>query len=397
MNPLISVIIPVYNVEKYLEKCVDSVITQTYKNFEVILVDDGSTDKSGEICDFFSEKYEYIRTIHKTNGGLADSRNTGLEEAKGEYVYFLDSDDWIEKYALEVLVRQACIENLDVLLFDSRVVDENGKDILDKSHYMRYYRLGDYRGIYSGQEMFAKMIRNKEHYSSVPLLFIKRKAIKILFENILHEDELFTIQLLYSSKRVGYCPEILYVRRMRYGSIMTIPKTPMHYLGMLGVIRGILSIPNCDKNCIRYCCTMYQCSILIYNQLSNNDRIKIVDEKKKILIYFKKNNYYDSNRLKMLCLFSFLYPSYNHIFNEPNQTILSYYLNKVVLLRRYSLILDQLEHIDGKRYFILGTPIHGNLGDHAIAIAQRKMLEKIDPDAPIIEINMSVYRTLKRN
>lgn len=103
MKDLISIIIPVYNVEKYLEKCVESVINQTYKNIEIILVDDGSTDNSGKICDELSKKDERIKLIHKTNGGLSDARNAGLKIAKGNYIGFVDSDDYIKEDMFETL------------------------------------------------------------------------------------------------------------------------------------------------------------------------------------------------------------------------------------------------------------------------------------------------------
>lgn len=106
-DKLITIIIPVYNVEKYLRECIDSVIAQTYKNLEIILVDDGSIDKSGEICDEYSKKDSRIRVIHKKNGGLSDARNVALDIAKGEYIGFIDSDDYIEKDMFETLYKLA--------------------------------------------------------------------------------------------------------------------------------------------------------------------------------------------------------------------------------------------------------------------------------------------------
>ena len=103
MDELISVIIPVYNVELYLERCIDSVINQTYKDLEIILVDDGSTEKSSEICDQYKTKDRRIKVIHKENGGLSDARNHGFQVAVGEYVFFLDSDDWLHLDAIQVL------------------------------------------------------------------------------------------------------------------------------------------------------------------------------------------------------------------------------------------------------------------------------------------------------
>lgn len=106
-NPEISVIVPVYKVEKDLNKCIDSILLQTFKDFELILVDDGSPDKCGEICD----KYEYednrIKVIHKENGGVSSARNAGIDIARGKYINFVDSDDWIERESLEVLYKIA--------------------------------------------------------------------------------------------------------------------------------------------------------------------------------------------------------------------------------------------------------------------------------------------------
>ena len=100
---LISIIIPVYKVEKYLEKCIQSVINQTYENLQIILVDDGSPDNCGKICVEYAKKDHRIEVIHKSNGGLSDARNKGLEIAKGEYIGFVDSDDYIESDMYEVL------------------------------------------------------------------------------------------------------------------------------------------------------------------------------------------------------------------------------------------------------------------------------------------------------
>ena len=106
MNKLISIIIPVYNVEQYLNRCIDSVINQTYKNLEIILIDDGSTDNSGKICDEYALKDNRIKVIHKENGGVSSARNVGLDIAKGEYIGFVDSDDFIELDMYETLLNK---------------------------------------------------------------------------------------------------------------------------------------------------------------------------------------------------------------------------------------------------------------------------------------------------
>ncbi len=128
--PKISIIVPVYKVEPYLRKCVDSILAQTYKNLEIILVDDGSPDGCPAICDEYSEKDSRVRVIHKPNGGLSDARNAGLEIATGEWLSFIDSDDWIEPSMYETLLKNANIHDaqisvggvLDELITDNEII-----------------------------------------------------------------------------------------------------------------------------------------------------------------------------------------------------------------------------------------------------------------------------------
>ena len=116
MEELVSIIVPVYNVEDYLTECIESAIKQTYHNLEIILVDDGSTDTSGKICDMYACKDDRIKVFHKQNGGLSDARNTGIEKATGEYIYFLDSDDMLPTGAIEKM-RNACVrEDADMAI-----------------------------------------------------------------------------------------------------------------------------------------------------------------------------------------------------------------------------------------------------------------------------------------
>ena len=110
MEQLVSIIVPIYNVEKYIKECIDSIINQTYKNLEIILVDDGSPDCCPKICDEYSKKDKRIKVIHKENGGLSSARNAGLDVAKGEYVSFIDSDDVVDEKFIETLYN-LCIEN----------------------------------------------------------------------------------------------------------------------------------------------------------------------------------------------------------------------------------------------------------------------------------------------
>ena len=124
-NPKISVIVPVYNVERYLRKCLDSIIAQTFSDWECICVDDGSPDNSGKILDEYAAKDKRFVIIHKENGGVSSARNAGLDMARGEYITFCDSDDWIEKETYEVAYMNAKKNNADIVTWQYQINDEN--------------------------------------------------------------------------------------------------------------------------------------------------------------------------------------------------------------------------------------------------------------------------------
>ncbi len=136
---LISIIIPVYKVEKYLEKCIQSVINQTYENLQIILVDDGSPDNCGKICDEYAKKDHRIEVIHKSNGGLSDARNKGLEIAKGEYIGFVDSDDYIEADMYEVLYNLLKQYNADVSICNFYTVSQGKISIKNADNGINEY------------------------------------------------------------------------------------------------------------------------------------------------------------------------------------------------------------------------------------------------------------------
>ena len=125
----ISIIVPVYNVEKYLSRCIDSILNQTFDDFELILIDDGSPDHSGAICDDYAKKDNRILVIHKENGGLSDARNAGINIASGEYIMFVDSDDYISKDMCEILYQRIIKDKSDMALCSVRGVNEEGEEI----------------------------------------------------------------------------------------------------------------------------------------------------------------------------------------------------------------------------------------------------------------------------
>lgn len=137
VNDLVTIIVPVYNAEKYIVKCVESLINQTYKNTEIFLIDDGSVDKSSEICDIFCQEYEKIKTFHKTNGGVSSARNFGLKMANGKYIMFVDSDDsldekYVENMLLGISVNDLIISKIEIIIGEKqRSVDFDNEQIIN--------------------------------------------------------------------------------------------------------------------------------------------------------------------------------------------------------------------------------------------------------------------------
>ena len=136
MKDLISIIVPVYNVEKYLEKCIESIVNQTYQNLEILLIDDGSTDCSGKICDEYAQKDKRIKVIHKENGGVSSARNKGLAEATGEYIGFVDGDDYIDKNMYEIMLKEIKKDTIEFVMCDFNIV--NPKDEMEEIDLERY-------------------------------------------------------------------------------------------------------------------------------------------------------------------------------------------------------------------------------------------------------------------
>ena len=204
MNELISIIVPVYKVEPYIKRCVQSIIEQSYKNIEIILVDDGSPDKSGEICDEFSKKDERIKVIHKPNGGLSDARNAGLKIAKGEYIGFVDSDDYIENDMFECLYK-LCTENKAQISIVSYYEYYNGKLIsvrkndklekFNKTEAIKELLIDSKIQSYAWNKLFKRELfdgiifptnKNFEDIATTLLLFEKAEKVVLLEEPKYH-------------------------------------------------------------------------------------------------------------------------------------------------------------------------------------------------------------------
>ena len=211
---LISVIVPVYKVEPYLDRCVESIVNQTYRNLEIILVDDGSPDNCPAMCDAWAEKDSRIKVIHKENGGLSDARNAGMAAASGELIGFVDSDDWIDKEMYQLLYERMIADGSDISACDVQFVyDDSAAAKLSANTQSAYYCAEDALRYLIHGEKFRAVAWNK--------LYRKQLLQKETFPiGRYHEDEFFTYRILSKAFRLTYVDVPLYFYRQRSGSIM---------------------------------------------------------------------------------------------------------------------------------------------------------------------------------
>lgn len=250
----ISVIIPVYNTDKYLQECLESVIAQTLKEIEIICVNDGSSDNSLQILEQYAQMDERILVLSKENGGVSSARNRGMEKATGKYLMFLDSDDWYtETESLQVLYEYAEKEQLDELFFGTKVFFESEEIKKNNLFFEKYYTRKDiYNGVIEkGQDLFVDFQKNRNFKPNVCLQIFKREFLEknnLRFrEKILHEDEVFSLQCITLASRAAYLNLSYHGRRVRKNSIMTNHKKEESIYSHYRVIRELISfIENCD-------------------------------------------------------------------------------------------------------------------------------------------------------
>lgn len=214
MQPLISVIVPIYNVEKYLEQCIKSLVNQTYSNLEIILVDDGSVDKSGEICDIWEKADSRIIVIHKRNGGLSDARNAGIEIASGDWFMFVDSDDYVMNVFCEHALQLVEESLSDIGVFNYKFCWEDNFNISEEC----------ISGLQENKEAMYQLLSGKTKNYAWNKIYKKE-----LFKNVRYpvgkvwEDIGTTYKLFASAEKINFSLEVLYCYRQRSESISYAP------------------------------------------------------------------------------------------------------------------------------------------------------------------------------
>ena len=211
MRPLVSIIIPVYNMEKSIEACVKSILVQDYENFEVILVNDGSKDNSLEVCKRISETDDRVHVVHTENRGSGPARNTGIERATGDYAYFPDADDYLEPNAISLLVDAISTDSCDLVVFGFKNVNNQGKVMLEKRYEFAIFDASDLRNDYSECIGYTSKwgIQGAPWNKFFDLSVIKQN--NICYPALRrHQDEGFIARYMCYSKRVKFINDLLY-------------------------------------------------------------------------------------------------------------------------------------------------------------------------------------------
>ncbi|MBU3179825.1 glycosyltransferase [Clostridium psychrophilum] len=407
-NPLISIIVPIYKVEAYIKNCLDSILSQTYKNLEVILVDDGSPDNCGNVCEEYSRKDKRVKVIHKKNGGLSSARNAGLDIAIGEYIGFIDSDDWIENDMYESLYNALIKYNADISVCGRYIVQGSRITTISDSEKAL---------IFTRREALSELVLDE--YSGMKNFAWDKLYKKELFEDIRYpegkyfEDIFTTYKLFSKSEKIVDIKSPKYYYLLRGDSICgsnTARKRYDYYDANIRCLEYIKSLEPllsdmCDKqmfNRIHFCL-----NDILSLDYKKNDFVMEINE-----ILTKLNgNYFsikNSNQmglkqklsLMLICkypnLYTIIYPRHKllktKITNLLKSIIPKKVINKIEYHKQYENGYKETKHMyetkDDKNYiFLVGTPNHGNLGDQAIVYAENKILGDNFKNHTIIEIN----------
>lgn len=310
-SPLFSIIIPIYNVEAYIKDCIESILQQEYNDYEVWLIDDGSTDHSGKLCDDYAEKYHNIYTIHQSNQGLSGARNTGIRCAQGKYLVYVDSDDMMALGALQSL-KQVIYEQRDPSIILSRRITYVSEKVTTECQYyfdkVKLFKL-------SPAQIYSALQKLPDMWLGVWVITTKREYIiknKFYFyDGIFHEDEEWVPKIFFNADRIGYNNECVYVNRVnRVGSITSTPNIKREF-DKLKIIELLQNEFTTDKYSTEICEVVAErvrniyfgtlCTMNTYiNDAQFPSLVKEMDIKKQLLRNAIKSSYKFGNVLVML-------------------------------------------------------------------------------------------------
>ncbi len=388
MKDLISVVVPIYNVEEYVSDCIESILKQTYANIEIILVNDGSTDNSGNIADHYQKNDNRIKVIHKINEGLSVARNIGIDVASGKYITFIDSDDWVERDYIKTLYELLIEASADISVCE----------------YEKIYEGEKFTAVASNVENSIYEYKNYEalNLGSVTMIVAWAKLYKIeLFQDIrypkgmIHEDEFVTYKLIHSANKVVYTSEKLLNYRQRPNSIMAKGFNLKNTLGLIRALKEKIEfLENFrDNNFQEIISITYRRLFARYIDIYKRSYYFEWDKDKELFLKDFQNFKYKLRKSKQPLSFKIYYELY---YKSPKYAELTQKNKReeyFELSSSYKSVIQKLKSTKNKKRMILmGTPEHGNLGDHLIAKAELEFLRDNFEGYEVIEITGKHYR-----
>jgi exopolysaccharide biosynthesis predicted pyruvyltransferase EpsI len=407
-NPLISIIVPIYKVETYIRKCVESILNQTYENLEIILVDDGSPDRCGDICDEYSLKDGRVKVIHKKNGGLSSARNAGLDIAKGEYIGFIDSDDFIENDMYQALYNALIEYKADISVCGRYIVKGDRITTISDTEIPETF---------TRREALAELVLDE--YSGLKNFAWDKLYTRELFESVRYPEGRCFEDIFTTYKLFAMCNRIVDIKSPKYYYLLredsicgtnTPSKRYDYFQANMECLEFIkrtqpLLCDMCDRqlfNRLQFCLN----DILLLDFKKDDFTIEIKD----IIAKLKENYLNLSNsdqtsfKQKMSLMFIANHPDLYTFFypmHKSNKIKIQKVIKPIIpkrLTNKIKYIGDcekgykENNHLykidkDKNHIFLIGTPHHGNLGDQAIAYAEVKILQDNFKNHTIIEIN----------
>lgn len=305
--PFFSIIVPVYKVEQYLDCCVQSIISQSFQDFELILVDDGSPDKSPLICDEWSTKDNRIIVIHKENGGASDARNRGLDLAMGEYILFIDSDDyWCDNCLLQDVYDRIQKYNEDIVLFGNKIIYEDGKEEVARSNYNV-----DFLNLHN-KATSLECLMDSNNFPGSPWIYavshtiVKECNLRFTL-GVTAEDYEWIVACVMASKTIGAIDGVQYAYVKRPGSVTSQFKFSA-IQGVKNAFDYYYSANERYRAMERFLARIYLIALMSFNQLPSSDKVKarfVFNTYMKILKEAGQNSYYWFVRIFGLAFSSF--------------------------------------------------------------------------------------------
>lgn len=404
INEKVSIIVPIYMVEKYLDRCIKSLVMQTYSNIEIILVDDGSPDSCGEICDSYAANDSRIKVIHKKNGGLSDARNIGFSASTGDIISYVDSDDWISK---------------DMIFETVRIMQQHKSDIVS----FGFYRTDGYKldtiynsgsiTVYNSDEALLKLCQNKKIQSHAWDKIYRRKVLENNPFPIgkLYEDIFVMHRIFDNAERVSFVDKPFYYYYQREGSILTTNSTNAFYDYIEGCERRTQDLLDKSNSICSLTRAMHLKAILdVLRIISRQNNDFFISEYRDLCKRIQKwENCVDELKhlsktlqieYSIIKLSEKLYRKYRYLVEITKCEIdkivrkrIKSKLRKIkATFKKYkefktNTLIVFNHNKNCKRIILLGSPEYDNLGDHAIAYATRKFVEHNFPDYNFLEVS----------